>query len=121
MTNMDTLTKGLYMKNKLLSIGLALGLLAVCASTATAEARTCFSLNLGGFFAPPVTERYVVEHYSPYYVAPPPVYVYPETCAPTYYIAPRPVCRPVYRQVYIAPQPRPCVPYGGASFHWNSR
>lgn len=106
------------MKNKILSISLFLCVLCLCAVSAKAEARSHFSLNIGALFTPPqpVYQRYVVEHYQPYY-APAPVYVCPAPCAypaprPGMYIAPR----PVYHEVYVAPQPV----YSGASFSWHN-
>lgn len=74
------------------------------------EARTHFSLNIGGLFAPApapvVYEERIVEHYAA-----------PMYAQPYYYDAPRVVYAPprVYtRQVYARPQPV----YSGFSFGW---
>ena len=63
---------------KILTVGTALGFLMVLGSPQNAEARTYFSLQLGG-------PTYVA---PPYYVAPQPYYVAPPTyVVPQYYYA----------------------------------
>ncbi|MBA3958495.1 MAG: hypothetical protein H0X51_08930 [Parachlamydiaceae bacterium] len=97
------------MKNNKVFVGFFLAVLCLCAVSTKAEARTHFSLNIGGFFAPqPVCERYVVEHYQPYYAEP--VYAYPERVV---YVAPR----PVYREVYVE---RPVYRSGASMTMWRS-
>lgn len=70
------------MKNKWFASVLALGVVLMCATSFTAEARSFFSINVGGIVAPPPPPVYVVEQYYP---APSVVY------APGPYYAPAPV------------------------------
>jgi len=94
------------MKSKLL----ILSLLVICCFTSYAEARTHFSLNIGGLFAPqPAPVRVVEHHYATY---PAPVYMAPHPYyPPVVYVAPR----AYVREVYVRPQPRI---YSGVSFSW---
>jgi len=77
------------MKN-LLTMGTALGLLLILSAPQNAEARTYFSLQLGGptYVAPPAY------YPQPYYVAPAPTYVAP----PQYYYP-----APCYRVPHYTP------------------
>lgn len=100
------------MKNKVFALGFALGLVLMCATSFTAEARSFFSINVGGIVAPP-PPVYVVEQYYP---APAVVY------APGPYYAPAPV---VYSShiipgsAYMRPVPVYTRPVRAASFSFG--
>lgn len=78
---------------KILTVGTALGFLVILGAPQSAEARTYFSLQLGG---PTYVEPYYVEPYyvEPYYVEP--YYVEPYYVAPRY-VVPRYVPHRYYR------------------------
>ena len=77
---------------KILTVGTALGFLMILGAPQNAEARTYFSLQLGG-------PTYVTPYYQPYYVAPQPYYVAPQP----YYVEPYPYYVEPY-SYYVAPR-----------------
>ncbi len=107
------------MKSKKLTLALLLAVLGVCAIQSSAEAGSCFSVNLGSACvmpAPRVYESYVVERYHPYYNEPVYLQPTPRCYERPVYIAPRPCYREVVR-VY----PRAPVCHQGISFSWHCR
>lgn len=97
------------MKNKFFFCAFIIVFIALFA-TSKAEARSHFSINIGGLFGPPAP-TYVIEP-APVYVAPCP------PPAPVIYVAPRHYVEPVY----VRPAPvyvRPAPVYTGFSFGWH--
>lgn len=89
------------MKNKLFASALVFGMLFMCLTSVTAEARSFFSVNIGGLVAaPPPPPVYVVEQYYPAYVYAPGPYCGPARIIPggayarEVVVYPRPVVRP---------------------------
>lgn len=100
------------MKLKFFSTIFVLGLLFMCTTSFTAEARSFFSFSVGGAVAaPPVYETHVVERHYPSYVYVPGPYYGPVAA----HVVPGSACRQVV--VYQ----RPVVRQTGFSFSFFGR